>query len=948
MSSVVASSIRTNMSLNAGGFFAGITRARKESEQTFSAMDKLAANATRLGAVMAGAFAISNLTSAADQYSDLSSRVGIAIGDMGKAGDTMKQLGSIASDTWSEMSNVAEGFIQNNQVLQDLGKSSQQALDYTESLSNALIVSGAKGEKAAAVQKALSDAMVLGKLSGDQLNRVLMDGDAVAQALAQEMGTTVTGLRQLGTEGKITSDIIANTVLKNQAKWADQAGSMPGTFGDVATAFANMTTTVVGRFDQITGASGTFATSMKGITDSVTDFANSDSFEAALDGIATAAQYAAVALAALATTQVVSVLASAAATVRSVGIAFTAQYYATTALTVATRALNAAMSFAGGPIGIITTGLSLLAMGFYKSREANEKLKQSIAEIPAKLQTANDAWKRYYEERSKEAAKAYLEVSAAAIAAKELEIAQLAKQESESRAFGMQANGGDFRQSERWEEVNAELEKAKLALDYLVAREQDANAALSETNNTSKALSAETLKQVDALSEQTSKQEHQLELMGVAQQYGEDSVQYKMAELNYERDIEAAKLAALAAQVEGNAEAEAAVDKAISVANATYDAEAAAISFAAAMARVKSEAAAILSIIARMGAATYDSAVLGIRERALAAGKTQIQANREEAEFALRSKYAEMNKAYMADATLDPADAKRVIEENNKVFKKELDNLQRGWALDDAEWATEPTKGASGGRAKGGGGGRSGGSGSAKEKKSDFEKTSEALKEKIEELTATMYLSAEAEEVWKAKHDAGVLGNASAEADIEKLVKTKQALEAQREQVQSNAAFWKDFGETALDSLSQVLAGTMSLKDALKDLGAMILKWGLTKLFGSWFDVDLGGIGKNANGTAGWGGGLTWVGERGPEIAAVGAGTKIMSNADIVRKMGNESNNNGKIPMFMVDSGVKQVWLSEAEAMSQQHVKQGISHYDKNQAPKTMRRVNNDKRGVGY
>src|SRR5690606_1763013 len=124
--------------------------------------------------------------------------------------------------------------------------STQEAMNYTEALSNSLIVSGAKGEKATAVQKALSDAMILGKLSGDQLNRVLLDGDAISQALAEEMGTTVTGLRALGAEGKITGDIIVNTILKNQEKWRDQAASMPGTFGDVTTAFANMATTIVG------------------------------------------------------------------------------------------------------------------------------------------------------------------------------------------------------------------------------------------------------------------------------------------------------------------------------------------------------------------------------------------------------------------------------------------------------------------------------------------------------------------------------------------------------------------------------------------------------------------------------------------------------------------------------------------------------------------------------
>lgn len=65
------------------------------------------------------------------------------------------------------------------------------------------MVSGAKGEKAAAVQEALSRAMALGKLSGDQLNTVIMSGGEVVSLLAKELGVSTLELRKLGAEGKI-------------------------------------------------------------------------------------------------------------------------------------------------------------------------------------------------------------------------------------------------------------------------------------------------------------------------------------------------------------------------------------------------------------------------------------------------------------------------------------------------------------------------------------------------------------------------------------------------------------------------------------------------------------------------------------------------------------------------------------------------------------------------
>jgi hypothetical protein len=78
--------------------------------------------------------------------------------------------------------------------------------------------------------------------------------------------------------------------------------------------------------------------------------------------------------------------------------------------------------------------------------------------------------------------------------------------------------------------------------------------------------------------------------------------------------------------------------------------------------------------------------------------------------------------------------------------------------------------------------------------------------------------------------------------------------------------FQLGFSQALAEGLSKVLADTASggkgngWAEAVQSIG---------KVFG---------IGHNANGTPNWRGGLTWVGERGPELASLPRGTQIVPN----------------------------------------------------------------------
>lgn len=248
------------------------TRSTKDLERQLNQTDRAAQLAGRAMGMLAGAFGLRELQRYVDTWSDLNSRVRIAAGGMEQGAAVMQRLSEMARRTYTSLGQTAETYLLNATAMRELGYNTQQTLDYVETINNALVVSGAKGDRAASVMNALSKAMAGGKLSGEELNTVIQTGGRVAQALADSMDIGVNELRKYGKEGKITSDVLAN--LKNQLEQTrNEAESMPATIGDAFILLRNSLMQTVGVFDQTNELSEGLAQGIIGIADNMDSLA---------------------------------------------------------------------------------------------------------------------------------------------------------------------------------------------------------------------------------------------------------------------------------------------------------------------------------------------------------------------------------------------------------------------------------------------------------------------------------------------------------------------------------------------------------------------------------------------------------------------------------------------------------------------------------------------------
>jgi tape measure domain-containing protein len=213
----------------------------------------------RVMGVLGAAISVQQLVTYTNSWTDLRSRVDLATGSQEKGAAVMERLATMARRTYSGIEQTTVSWLANATALRELGLSTKESLDFTEALNNAMVVSGAKGERAASVQNALSKAMALGKLSGDNLNTVIASGGRVAELLAAELGVNVNQLRVLGAEGTITGDVIRRALVGNLERLREEADSMPATIGDAFTLLSNAALQLVGSWDKMAGASSLVA-----------------------------------------------------------------------------------------------------------------------------------------------------------------------------------------------------------------------------------------------------------------------------------------------------------------------------------------------------------------------------------------------------------------------------------------------------------------------------------------------------------------------------------------------------------------------------------------------------------------------------------------------------------------------------------------------------------------
>ena len=338
------------------------TKQLNNIERSMNSLNRVSANLFKAG--IAG-FGVNQLKGFADGYTEIQNKLRLVESASISSSKGLNNVFDIALKTNQSInatSGVYQRFAQNAETLKI---SQAQIASLTETVSKAVAVSGASAGAADAALTQFGQALGSGILRGDEFNSVMEQTPALAKAIATGLGVTTGELRNMAKEGKLTMDVLVPALERAKESVDDQFNTR---ILSISAAFENLNTSTVkwiGELDKSTGASEAFAKAINEIANHLTVVASLAAGAGVIWSVGK-----------IRTWITASIQASA---------AMSAQAAATRNLTAAQQALTAtgkglggALGFVGGPLGLLTLGLSAGVGVFLDYQQKTEAARQEL------------------------------------------------------------------------------------------------------------------------------------------------------------------------------------------------------------------------------------------------------------------------------------------------------------------------------------------------------------------------------------------------------------------------------------------------------------------------------------------------------------------------------------------------------------------------------------------
>lgn len=247
----------------------GARRVRRELDDTDTAAEKLNRTLRRVFTLAAIATATRQVARYADAYTNVQNRLRTVTDGTEELTAATDELFEIADRTRSSFEGTAEVYARVGLAAQSLGRDQEELLAFTESLNQAVILSGASGTEARAGLIQLSQGLASGALRGDELRSVLEQLPVVADVIAKSLGVTRGELRELGSEGKISAEIVLDAFRESREELEERFGETVPTLSQSFEVLNNNLLRSVGALDEATGASAALSTVIIGTAENL-------------------------------------------------------------------------------------------------------------------------------------------------------------------------------------------------------------------------------------------------------------------------------------------------------------------------------------------------------------------------------------------------------------------------------------------------------------------------------------------------------------------------------------------------------------------------------------------------------------------------------------------------------------------------------------------------------
>lgn len=189
-----------------------------------------------------------------DQYTNLTNKLVNANTAHERLADVQARVFDIAQRSRTGLEETATLYARLERSLVQYGATSQQIARVTETVSKAMIVSGATAAEANAAIIQLSQGLQSGTLRGDEFRSVAEQAPRLLRAMADSLGVTTGELRALSMQGKLTADVVAKAIYGASDAIDKEFSNTIATFGQKLTVANNNLIRFAGTNESVGGA----------------------------------------------------------------------------------------------------------------------------------------------------------------------------------------------------------------------------------------------------------------------------------------------------------------------------------------------------------------------------------------------------------------------------------------------------------------------------------------------------------------------------------------------------------------------------------------------------------------------------------------------------------------------------------------------------------------------
>ncbi|EXA68377.1 tape measure domain protein [Acinetobacter baumannii 348935] len=351
----------------------GLENLTKKGDQADAQMNAMSASIKSLVGYMGGLVAINKAISMADGYTQMAARIRNATASAEEYALVQDRLLKTANGTYRSLSEAQEVYLATSGGLKELGYSTKQTLDISDSLSYSFVHNATSADKAKSAMDAYGKILDKGKVEADAWFSLMAAVPNILTDVSKATGKSTAEIRSLGASGQLAARDLHQGFLLSRDANNQLADAMENSLADGFMKLTNAATVFLGKINESSGATGTLADGL-GVL--------SDNFD-------TVVKVAGVTAAVFTGRLVSAYVAANAASIRMTASTM-AQAGAMNIATASARSLYLAM---GGPVGLGVT-LATVAAGYLLMRDKAEK---ATASIDTQGQSVGDLIKKYQE-----------------------------------------------------------------------------------------------------------------------------------------------------------------------------------------------------------------------------------------------------------------------------------------------------------------------------------------------------------------------------------------------------------------------------------------------------------------------------------------------------------------------------------------------------------------------